>query len=208
MILAIWVMEIMESVFGAKFSWLGTHPRHLDEWYTIFTGALVHSDWAHLINNTYPLLILGLFILIQFGKYSWVVFLSTFSLSGLFIFIFARSGVYHIGASGVVYCWAAFLAASGFWRRDRLSLALGLAVAFLYGGMIWGIFPVQEGVSWDGHLWGAISGILAAYFFRNLSKPKPVKSREDLSDEDYDVDRYGDGGFEYLRRKRRKGVEG
>lgn len=158
----------------------------------------------HLINNTYPLLILGFFIILLFERYSWLVFLSTYLASGLLIFLFARGNVYHIGASGVVYCWAAFLAASGLLRKDRLSLALGLVVAFLYGGMIWGVLPIQEGVSWDGHLFGALAGILLAYAFRKLNKKKREVEFEDL-DDGYDFDNYKYGEFEYLREKRGEG---
>lgn len=199
-ILAIWIIEIVESSTPLSFTWLGNHPRHWNEWYTMFSGAFIHSDFQHLSNNTYVLAVTGLFIYFLFERYSWVVFLSSFFLSGLLLFLFARSNTYHIGASGVAYSWAFLLAASGFFRNDRLSLGLGLLVAMLYGSMIWGVFPIEKGVSWDGHLYGAIAGIFVAYLFRNLNVQKEEKKQEPEL-EDYQFEQYQYGNFSYIKRK-------
>ena len=202
-IVAIWIIEMIEILNDLNFSWLGVHPRHWDEWYGIVTGALIHSNFEHLINNTYPLAICGLFIILLLEKYSSIAFIASYLLSGLLIFLFARSSTYHIGASGVAYSWAFLLAASGFFRKDRKSLGLGLLVAFLYGSMVWGVFPLQPGVSWDGHLYGAIAGIIVAFAFRNVSKEpeeKVVSSVEEEKDE-YAFNQFEYGPYEYLRRQ-------
>jgi len=177
----IWIVHVASTLFGLKLTLLGTHPRHIDEWYTIFTGAFIHGDWSHLINNTYPLIILGLFIGIIFEKRSWFVYLTTYLLSGVLIFLFARSNVYHIGISGLVYSW--------------------VAVAFLYGSMLWGVLPIKPGVSWDGHLYGAIAGGVLAYFLKGLNPPKKKLEKEDLGDE-YEFEKYDYGDYGYLRGKR------
>lgn len=204
-IVLLWIIEIVEQVQQLNFSWLGVHPRHWGEWYGIITGALIHSDFEHLINNTYPLAICGLFIIFLLEKYSTVAFICSYLLSGLLIFLFARSETYHIGASGVAYSWAFLLAASGFFRKDRTSLGLGLIVAFLYGSMVWGIFPLQPGVSWDGHLYGAVAGILVAFWFRNVNRSKEpteqVEPEEEMEENHYVFDQYNYGNFEYIRRQ-------
>jgi len=166
----IWVIHLYSILTQTDLRFFGVHPRHWDEWYTMFTGALIHSGFDHLVNNTYALVVLGVFIKFLFEKKSYLVYISTYILSGLLIFLFARSSTYHIGISGVVYSWAAFLAVSGIIRKDRLSLGIALAVAFLYGSMIWGVFPIKEGVSWDGHLYGAVAGVIMAVVFKDVNK--------------------------------------
>lgn len=199
-ILVIWFIKLSESFFSLNFGRLGVHPLHWDEWYTFLTGALFHSDFQHLMNNTYPLALCGLFVYFLFQKYSNLVFILSYLLTGLFIFLFARSNTYHIGASGVAYSWAFLLAASGFFRKDRISLGLGLLVVFLYGSMIWGVLPIQPGVSWDGHLFGAIAGIFVAYLFRNINRKIPKEETED--EDNYSFENFEYGDFEYLKRQR------
>lgn len=200
-ILLIWIIEIVETITPLSFSWLGNHPRHWNEWYTMFSGAFIHSDFQHLSNNTYVLAVTGVFIYFLFERYSWIVFLSSYFLSGILLFLFARSNTYHIGASGVAYSWAFLLAASGLFRKDRISLGLGLLVALLYGSMIWGIFPLERGISWDGHLYGAISGIIVAYLFRTINLQKEQKQLEpELND--YQFEHYQYGNFSYIKRQK------
>lgn len=200
-ILSIWIIKLVETLTPLSLVWLGNHPRHWNEWFTIFSGAFIHSDFQHLANNTYVLAVTGVFIYFLFERYSWIVFLSSYFLSGLLLFLFARANTYHIGASGVAYSWATLLAASGFFRKDRLSLGLGLLVALLYGSMIWGIFPIEKGVSWDGHLYGAISGIFVAYSFRNLNIQKAEKKQTPKL-EDYQFEHYQYGNFSYIKRQK------
>ena len=200
-ILTLWLLEIAKKLFATDLHILGVHPRHWNEWYTMLSGALIHSNIEHLLNNTYPLAICGLFIYFLFERFSNMVFVFSYLLSGLLIFLFARSSTYHIGASGVAYSWAFLLAASGFFRKDRISLGLGLVVAFLYGSMIWGILPVQPGVSWDGHLYGAFGGVIVAYLFRNVNRKKTTPNHTE-NDDEYEFQHYQYGNFEYLHRRR------
>ncbi len=199
MVVTMWMIHGVSNLFSINLNWLGTHPRHFVEWYTFLSGALIHSDFQHLTNNTYPILITGLFIFFLFGKYSNFVFITTYFFTGLFIFLFARGNTYHIGASGIAYSWAFLLAASGFFRNDRLSMGLGIVVVLLYGGMIWGVLPLQPGVSWDGHLIGAITGILFAYLYRNINKKDDVDTKPVNH---YQFDRYNYGDYAYLNRQK------
>ena len=203
-LIAIWAVEIISKLYDIDLRWLGVHPRHLSEWYTFLTGAFIHSDFEHIFNNTYPIIITGIFIFFLYGKYSNAAFILSFLLSGLLIFLFARSNTYHVGASGLAYSWAFLLAASGFFRKDRISLALGLLVAMLYGSMIWGIFPLETGVSWDGHLYGALSGIIIAFLFRNINRKNDDKLQKEIENsEEYNKlpEQFRNTGYEYLNRQ-------
>ncbi len=201
LIVVLWLIKLTEQLFSLKLGWLGTHPRHIDEWYTAFTGALKHSDFEHLIHNTYPLVILGFLIMLVIPKTArWIYWLS-YLLTGISIWLFARGNVYHVGASGLVYAWAFFLFFSGIFRNDRLALGIGLAVVFLYGGLVWGVLPLKEGVSWDGHLVGGISGLVLAILFKNIEVKKPIPELEDEED-DYKFEQYDYGDYKYLEKKK------
>jgi len=102
------------------------------------------------------------------------------------VWLFARSS-YHIGASGLVYGFAAFLFFSGLFRKDKSSMALSLLVVFLYGGMVWGVLPVKPEISFESHLFGALTGIVCSYIFRKNDPPHTYDwENEDYEDEDYD----------------------
>jgi hypothetical protein len=102
------------------------------------------------------------------------VFLFSWFLTGLFLWVFgANNGAHHIGMSGVIYSLAAFLFTSGVLRKYLPLQALALFIVFLYGSMIWGIFPTKERISWEGHLSGMIVGVFLAFYYRNLGPQRP-----------------------------------
>lgn len=151
--------------FDLHLSQYGVFPRTVDGLKGILFYPLIHGSLEHLFNNSVPLLVL-LFCLFYFYPsvaVRTVVFIYLFS--GIWIWISARQN-YHIGASGVVYGLAAFIFFSGLFRRDNRMIAISLIVAFLYGSMVWGILPIRERVSWEGHLWGGISGLALAWLYR------------------------------------------
>ncbi|HDZ58524.1 MAG TPA: rhomboid family intramembrane serine protease, partial [Ignavibacteriales bacterium] len=132
-----------------------------------------------------PLLILGWTIFFFYPKVSYRAFIMIYILTDFLVWLFARQ-VYHIGASGIVYGFVSFLFFSGIFRRDNKSVALALLVTFLYGGLVWGVLPGQEGISWESHLFGAIVGLITAFIFRKVDPPK----KYDWEDEpdDFNVD--------------------
>lgn len=167
-LIAVMVISIVffaDREFELNLSRFGVYPRDVDGLKGILFYPLIHGSLEHLFNNSVPLLVLlfTLFFFYPTIAFRTVVFIYLFS--GVWIWISARQN-FHIGASGVVYGLAAFLFFSGLFRRDNRMIAISLMVAFLYGGMVWGIFPIQERVSWEGHLWGAISGIALAWYYR------------------------------------------
>lgn len=164
-VLAFWIVEIIEQTAGLSFVKLGVYPLHLDGLQGIVFSPFIHSDFNHLISNSIPFFIL-LFMLIYFyRRISYRIFFQMYFLAGLCVWLAGREA-WHIGASGVVYAMAAFHFVSGVIRNDTRLLTLSVVVVFLYGGMIWGIFPINPDISWEGHLWGAVSGVALALYYR------------------------------------------
>jgi membrane associated rhomboid family serine protease len=183
--IAMWVVYLLSLILNEDFSRLGLIPRNLIGLLGIITSPLIHADFSHLISNTIPLVILGWILFSFYPKVAVVLFFFIYLITGLFVWIFARP-VYHIGASGVVYGFVSFLFFSGIFRRDNTSIALALVITFLYGGLVWGMIPGWKGISWESHLFGAVTGLIAAYLFRNIDPPKNKYDWEDDPD-DFDV---------------------
>ena len=183
----IWIVHLLSLLLNEDLSKLGLLPRNLVGLLGIITSPLIHADFSHLISNTVPLIILGWIIFSFYPKLSYLLFVFIYLLTGLLVWIFARQ-VYHIGASGIVYGFVSFLFFSGIFRRDNTSIALALIITFLYGGLVWGMIPGWKGISWESHLFGAITGLLAAYMFRKIDPPSKKYDWEDEPD-DFDVDK-------------------
>lgn len=183
----LWVVHLLSLLFNEDLSKLGLLPRNLVGLLGIFTSPLIHADFSHLISNTIPLIILGWIIFSFYPKVSYILFLFIYFVTGMLVWIFARQ-VFHIGASGVVYGFVSFLFFSGIFRRDNKSISLALVITFLYGGLVWGMIPGWKGISWESHLFGAITGLVAAYLFRKIDPPSKKYDWEDEPD-DFDVDK-------------------
>jgi len=182
---ALWVIHLVSLFLNQDLSKLGLLPRKPAGLLGIVTSPLIHGDFSHLISNTLPLIILGWIIFNFYNKISYLLFFFIYLFTGLLVWIFARQ-VYHIGASGLVYGFVSFLFFSGIFRRDNKSIALALVITFLYGGLVWGILPGMEGISWESHLFGAITGLIAAYLFRKIDPPSKKYDWENEPD-DFDV---------------------
>lgn len=180
-IILIWGIKLAEIIFNTDFIELGLFPRDLRGLIGILMFPLIHSNINHLLSNSLPILILSTGIMYFYKNAAPKVFMLVYFLTGILLWFWGRSS-YHIGASGLIYGFVTFLFFSGVIRRDTRSIALALLVTFLYGGLIWGILPLERGVSWEGHLFGAFSGLLAAILFR---KSDPYK-RYDWEDEPED----------------------
>jgi len=181
----LWIVHLISFVFHIDFTRMGILPRNLAGLLGIITSPMVHGDFSHLISNTVPLVILGWIIFFFYPKVSYLAFGFIYFFTGLLVWIFARQ-VYHIGASGVVYGFVSFLFFSGIFRRDNKSISLALIITFLYGGLVWGMIPGWKGISWEAHLFGAITGLVAAYLFRKINPPEKRYDWEDEPD-DFDV---------------------
>lgn len=183
-VLFMWVIHIGIWLLNAKEEAvlsMGLHTQHSNGLLGILTAPFLHGDWKHLISNSAPFFILGTGIIYFYKKSALKVFLFSWVLPNFLVWALV-SPSYHIGASGMVYAFAFFLFFSGVFRKERRSLVLSLLVSFGYGSIVWGVLPIQEGVSWQSHLLGAVIGILMAWFFRNEGdlKKKPPKEEPEL----------------------------
>lgn len=160
----------------------GVYPRRIFGLSGILTSPLVHSDWKHLLSNSIPLLAMITVIWSFFRKVSWQAFIMIYFMTGIMVWLFARP-VFHVGASGVVYGLVSFVFWSGVFRRSLKSIVLALIVILVYTPMFAGILPNQEGISWESHLLGGLTGIFAAWWFRADLEPEE-QQKPPLPDED------------------------
>lgn len=186
MVSTLWVVYALDAVIIEDLRNLGLKPRTAEGLLGILTYPLLHADWKHLTDNSVTAFVLLLGTFSFYGRIGWHVIGWSWIMSGLWIWIAARNGN-HIGFSGIIYALAAFIFFSGVFRRHFRLMALSLIVVFLYGSMIWGVLPIQPGISWEGHLFGAIAGIILAYYYRGTGPQRPKYSWEvepEESDED------------------------
>jgi membrane associated rhomboid family serine protease len=164
-VLVFWMVEITELVMGMNFVRLGVYPLHIKGLPGILLSPFIHSGFSHLISNSIPFFILFFALIYFYRRISYRIFIQLYLLAGLAVWLAGRPA-WHIGASGVVYALASFHFVSGIIRNDVRLLTLSVVVVFLYGGMVWGILPIDPEISWEGHLWGAVSGVVLALFYR------------------------------------------
>ncbi len=168
-------IELLDIGFDLHLSRFGVYPRAWRGLWGVVCAPLIHGSWEHLISNSLALLVLGVVLLYGYPRSSRYVLPLVWLGSGLGVWLFAR-GSYHFGASGLAHGLMFFIFVSGILRRDRLSVALSLIVFFLYGGMVWTIFPQQPGISYESHFFGALMGIIAAFVFRHREPALPEKT--------------------------------
>jgi len=185
-ILLLWVIKIIDFSEQLNLYVFGVYPRNIKGLIGVLTSPLVHGDFNHLISNSIPLLILGTGIIYFYRELAYKVVGFIWLVSGLGVWIIARES-YHIGASGLIYGIASFLFLSGVIRKDFRLASISLLVIFLYGGLVWGVFPIFPQISWEFHLLGSLSGFLAAIIYRNKG-PKPIEWSWDNEDEFSDED--------------------
>ena len=180
----LWIVKAIEFSVSGDFCDYGILPRKISGAIGIITGPLIHGDINHLFSNTIPLLILGIGVIYFYNKIAFEVIALIYLMTGVWVWIAAREA-YHIGASGIVYGMVSFLFFSGVFRKDPKSIAVSLVVTFLLGGMIYGIFPTNDNISWESHLLGSLAGIFCAFYFRSVPTFERIR-KVDLLSEDAD----------------------
>jgi membrane associated rhomboid family serine protease len=181
----LWIIELFDSLSNHRLDNNGIRPLESDGLLGILYAPLLHSNWDHLIANTIPALILG--FLMTLAGLSRFIFATViiWILGGLGTWLIGNVGAHcpyvdvrcetnHIGASGLIFGWLAFLIVFGFFTRKVWEIVVGVIVLFVYGSVLLGVLPGTPGVSWQGHFCGAVAGVLAAYL---LSGPER-KARE------------------------------
>lgn len=181
-----WLIHFIESTYHPGLTKLGIFPRTLHGLKGILFSPLLHGSWEHLVNNTFSFLVLSGLLFNLYGKPAIRIFIFSWFLSGIWLWSLGRPS-YHIGASGLIYALASFHFFSGIIRWNPRLVVISLLVVFLYGYLIWGILPIEEGVSFEGHLAGGLAGLVIAFVYR---KEGPQSKKYHWEEEEHDEEEY------------------
>ena len=180
----IWIIHLLQAITGIDLVRLGVSPRDIDGLPGILTGPMIHGSWEHLFFNSVSFMIMGAIMFWFYPSIALRSIIWMYLLSGLGIWLIGQPHSYHIGASGVVYGMVSFVFWSGVFRRNVKSIVLALIVLVLYAGFFEGIIPGKEGISWEGHLMGGISGIIIAFLYRKAIETDEVEPELEEEEEE------------------------
>ncbi|WP_210439632.1 rhomboid family intramembrane serine protease [Nocardioides xinjiangensis] len=161
-VVVLWVLEIFDAATGHPLDAYGVQPRSEDGLVGIALAPTLHFGFDHLVSNTVPVLVLGFLALATGVARGLAATAIIWVVGGLGVWVFAQPGSNHAGASVLIFGWIVYLVVRGFLNRHPSEILIGVAVFLLYSGALLGVLPGQPGVSWQGHLFGAIGGFLAA----------------------------------------------
>ena len=177
-LVVLWGIHIINyAIFGGQLSYYGIHPLDFNGIWGIVTAPLLHDDWEHLMGNSLPGAVFCFLIGLSGRKAWWEVTLLVVLIGGLGTWLLGGPGTNHIGASSLVYGWLAYLLVRGIFNRSLIQIVLGVVLGVAYSGLVWGVLPIYEGVSWQGHLFGAIGGIVAGMTITSDDTSKQIMRR-------------------------------
>ncbi|MFO7617815.1 MAG: rhomboid family intramembrane serine protease [Bacteroidales bacterium] len=165
-ILLIWLVFIFDRFFELDLFYYGLFPRKWSGLQGIIFSPLIHGGLRHIVANSFPLFVLATLLFYFYREVAFRVWAISWLASGILVWLLARPS-YHIGASGLIYTFGGFLFLSGIIRKHTGLIAISFLVVFQYGSMIWGIFPLEERLSWEGHLFGLLTGIILSWAYRS-----------------------------------------
>jgi membrane associated rhomboid family serine protease len=168
-----WIVFWVETRFKLNLNYLGILPQQPEGLRGVLFAPFIHSSLKHLFNNSIPLVVLGTALFYFYRNVRWKVFFIGFVLTGVLTWLIGRPAM-HIGASGIVYLLASFLFFKGILSKQYQLTALALVVVFLYGSLLWYLFPIDPKISWEGHL----SGFLAGFFLALVFRKNPVENKK------------------------------
>ena len=200
-VLGMWMVFYFNARYNLDLTNHGIRPRTLSGLLGIITLPFLHGDISHIVSNTFPILVLGTLLFYHYRELALRVLCISIISTGTLVWIFGEKGSNHIGASGVLYALAGFLFVSGILRRHRMLFGVSLLVTFLYGTIVWGILPPEFlqairfsldrlNVSWEGHLFGFLSGITLAFVYRKEGLQAPTYEWQEKDDDPDDSDPY------------------
>lgn len=168
----IWVQEFVDQLLpGLRLDNLGIWPRDSGSWWHIFTAPFLHGGWGHLIANTVPLATLAFMSAVRsVGRFLAATFIIT-AVGGGLIWLLARGGSVHLGASILIFGYFAYLLGVGWWERTPAAIGVAVIAAILYGGILWGVLPTDPRISFEGHLFGFVGGLVAAALLHRQRPP-------------------------------------
>ena len=184
LVFMMWAVKGLEILGGVSFTSLGIYPL---KWYGlpgIILSPFIHADFNHLFNNSLPFILLSTAIFYFYKPLAFKIIALIWIVTGICVWFGGRSA-YHIGASGLIYGFAVFLFFSGVIRKNIKLMAISLLTVFLYGGLVWGVFPIDPLISWEAHLYGSLAGLTFAFIYADEGPQKDeISDDEDLNDDD------------------------
>ena len=184
LVLLMFLSFVLEKGMSWDFHTGGVFPLRIENLWGIFTMVFIHADWKHLFSNIVSFFVLSSVLYYFYSSLATRILLLSYIFSGLMLWFIGRES-WHIGASGLIYALAFFLFVSGILRKYAPLIAISLIVVFLYGNIIWHLFPWEayNQISWEGHLSGAAVGLILAIIYRKKGPQKPIKVWEDEDEE-------------------------
>lgn len=175
---SMWAIAIVNGLLlSNRLVFYGIRPRNLSGLWGILFAPFLHLNLGHLLANTVPFIVLGGLILLRSLRDFWVTTVVTVLVSGFGVWLFGAARSVHVGASGLVFGYFGFLLSRSLFDRSLPTLIFAVLAFFLYGSLIWGVLPLQDGISWEGHLFGFVGGAVAAKLLA-----KPAAHVDDWSD--------------------------
>ena len=160
----LYAVELVDTLLGGRLDRAGVEPRDVDGLDGVLFAPLLHAGWGHLLANTVPLLVFGFLILLA-GVARWLLVTAVvWVVGGVGVWLTGGENTIHLGASVLAFGWLVYLLVRGLFSLSAAHIAMGVLLLFLYGGLLWGVLPGQPGVSWQGHLFGAVGGLWAAWW--------------------------------------------
>jgi membrane associated rhomboid family serine protease len=170
-VVLLWVLEVVDSVADHRLDGLGVQPRDSDGLMGILFAPVLHYGWDHLGANTLPVLLLGFLVLVSGLARGLAATAIIWLVGGLGTWLVAPPHTVHLGASILIFGWLVYLVLRGFFARRAGEIALGVVLFLFYGSVLWGVLPGQPGISWQGHLFGAVGGVVAAAALARRDQP-------------------------------------
>ena len=206
-VLMMWLVFWFEIRFGFDFNYLGIRPGKLFGLRGVLFGPFIHSNLQHLFNNSIPLFILLMALFYFYRALSLKVLVYGLLLTGILTWVIGRPAN-HIGASGIIYMLVSFLFFKGLFSKHYRLMALSFMVIFLYGSLIWYVFPVDSKISWEGHLSGFFVGFVFAFLFKNniVKPPRYDWEKDDFNPEDDDFLKHFDESGNFIESKKEDDV--
>lgn len=160
----LWIVEVLDWLWlGGALDGFGIQPRTWRGLQAIVVAPWLHADFGHLLANTLPFVVLGWFVMVRRTTDFFIVTLASLLASGAGIWLFGGASSLHLGISGVIFGFLGYLLARGYYERSAAAVAMAVLAFLLYGSMVWGMLPLYQGISWQGHLFGFVGGVLVAY---------------------------------------------
>ena len=162
-VVLLWVVEIVDTAMNHELDQYGVQPREGEGLLGILFAPVLHSGWDHLSANTLPALVLGFLVLVSGIVRGLEATAVIWLVAGVGVWLVAGSPSVHLGASSLIFGWLVYLMVRGIFTRRAGEIILGMVLFFMYGGLLLGVLPGQPGISWQGHLFGALGGAVAAW---------------------------------------------